>query len=376
MTTILDYYWWTEKYIIDSSRELKNRYPDLDIKVVTMSNRFSEWLSIILSLLSFKKFEISSLYKSKAVDNLWDIEYIKCNNFKELRDQLMNADVIYSKNEILETFILKFFVWYKYITKLIFGCHTPLYYPSYGFLHNLLYWGLFYKFLTSWVDDFHVLNESDNDILISNGYKSVHLIPNPINYKLYDYNFWNYIYKSDLIDVKKYNLVRIGRLTKQKWINYLVELCDYVEKINSSFKSDNIVLHIAWAWELINQIINLKNRYSFIRYHWHIDNCYIPSFLDQMNLYLHTSLRESFWLSIIEANLADIPVIAFNIPGPRNIIHYPNNGQLVNSIEEYCSLLSRIIDQSIIFSNPRKYIISQYNDDVIYKKIYNILTLE
>lgn len=368
MTTILEYQWWMEKWFIDTSVELQKRYPHLDITIVTRDNCFTEKIAKLISLLKWHKFDKYVLYKDNFENiqkKLWKVEYIKCNSFKDLKCALSNFDVIYSKNEILEAFIFKFIVWYKNIKKLIFWVHTVLFYPN-SFFRNLFYTSRIYSFFTSWVNCFHVLNSNDQQVL-EKLWKKVYKIFNPINELNFNINKENNFFKIDS-EIWKYNIAWVWRLTKQKWINNLLEI---IENINNNY--NNVILHIVGDWEYRGQIKKITEKYSFLRYYSHIWNKCIPSFLSQIDLLIHTSLWESYWLTIIEANFCNIPVIAFDIPWPRDIIEDWKNWFLVKDIGEYFYLLGQFVNWKVLIKSSKDTILNILNDDVIYKKIYLLL---
>ncbi len=371
IVTILEHYGWFEKWLIDISIWLEERYKDIEIDIITMDDNFSEKFIGFLSILKLKKINKKLLYKENLINiknNLWNINYIKCSTFKELKNKLEQYDVIYSKNEILEAFIFKYIIWYKNIKKLIFWCHTAIYYPYWNKLHNLLYTTWLYPYLTSGVSKFHVLNSNDEKILI-NKRRNVVKIFNPINTKLFEFNLNNNI----LFDMKKdnnyYNIVWVWRLTKQKWVDFLLEIINFLSKMDKKF----IKLHIAWDWELKKEIISLSNKFDFIKYYWHIENKYIPNFLSKMDLYIHTSLWESFGLTIIEANMCNLPVIAFNIPWPNDIIENWKNWILVDWEGEYFEFIENFINGKNNIYLSKDTIIKKINDDLIYNNIYKLL---
>jgi glycosyltransferase involved in cell wall biosynthesis len=370
MTTILEYYWWMEKWIIDTSIWLKNRFPNLDISIITMDNTYTERLNKILARLWWFEYKKENLYKEDLDSiklKLGNIKYIKISSFKSLKKELSKADIIYSKNEILEAFIFKFIIWYKNIKKIIFWCHTALYYPHWSRLHNFIYTTGIYTFFTSWVSKFHVLNSSDKQVLL-NKKRTVVKIFNPINLRLFEKSLKNNIFKIQ-INKDKFNIVWVWRLTKQKGIYFLLEIIYFINKL----KNHNIEIHIAWEWEEKIKINNLTKKYNFVKYYWHIDNNKIPSFLSNMDLYIHTSLWESYWLTLIESNMVNVPVLAFNIPWPKDIIEDGKNWILCNNKEIYFKKLNNFINKKYSLRNSKEKILEKLNDDYIYDDLKNLL---
>src|SRR3989344_6608444 len=158
------------KYFIETASNL-TKTPSLQADVVTMDDRFA--LNIMkmthIFYMSFvSRMDMKLIYKESrgSIDeNLGDARYFKASSIASLRKKLQEYDLIYSKNEVLEAFIFKFLVGYKNLPPVIFGCHTPFYYPQVASLqsklHNFLYNSFVYRFLTSDVKAFHVLNTFD-----------------------------------------------------------------------------------------------------------------------------------------------------------------------------------------------------------------------
>lgn len=371
MTTILEYYGGMEKRMIDVSSELARRYPDLEICIVTRNNEFTEKLSKFLAFLGRYKFDRTSIYKEsykKITQKLGKVQYIKTNSFWETRDILKKCNVVYSKNEVLETIIFKYLIWYKNIKYLIFGCHTALYYPYWEQLHNLLYTTWIYKFLTSGVNIFHVLNSKDRQIIQNLWRKSIQIF-NPINQHISSK-------EKDIpisISGKDYNIAWIWRLTKQKWIWRLKKIIDFLARKNLS---NNVVVHILWDGERRSEIEKITEKYSFVRYYGFLNNSMIESFLSKMDLLIHTSLRESYWLTVIEANIQDVPVLAFNIPWPKDLIKNGKNGILVSGLEEYCKELEKFVKWENSIKSSKLFISKLLDNEKIYWEYYELLTKE
>jgi len=115
----------------------------------------------------------------------------------------------------------------------------------------------------------------------------------------------------------------IGRLTKQKGFEYLIEA---VAKLSGR----NIECLIAGDGELKTQLqekvkkFNLENKIKFLG--WQKD---IKSFLAKIDIFILPSLWEGFGIAILEAGSAGLPVIASNVDGIKEIIEDNKDGLLI-----------------------------------------------
>lgn len=373
-TTILEHGGGLEKYLIETAKNL-SELPDFQVDVITMDNEFTEKIAKILGFYYFKKIDKSLLYKeslNSITERLGRARYYKCRNFKELEEKLHEYDVVYSKNELLEAFILKFLVGYKYIPPVVFGCHTPVYYPVadslHSKVHNFLYTGFIYKFLANGVKAFHVTNNFDKNLLerlfskrkVFKIYNPFNLFQFTENLKLHAYDFqW---------DRSKYNILWIARLTEQKGVSSLVEV---IENINASNLQKKVIFNIVGNGQLENEIVKLKEKWDNINWFGYVEYCYLPSIYSQNDLFISTSKWEAFGFNVLEAQASGLSVIAFDIPGPQDIIQNGKSGFLVNTEEEFCSKIIKIIkgDEKIEKEGIAENINEIFNPRVIYSEL-------
>lgn len=107
MSTVLEYAGGFENSFMDTAR-LLSQNPSIRVQIVTMNENFSNTLEDFVRFY-YRRKRNKILRESILVikERIGKVDYIKCKNFKELRNYLKEADVVYSKNEILETIILK-----------------------------------------------------------------------------------------------------------------------------------------------------------------------------------------------------------------------------------------------------------------------------
>ena len=274
--------------------------------------------------------------------------------------------------------ILLYIKFKKLKTKIIFGVHDP------GFLRTvpqentfikrllLKLYSQIYKAILFKVPNIHVLNNSDQKMLKKYGYKgSIYKIPNFLYYK-----------KSDIKirDNKSRFIVLFGgRLAiYHKGIDLLREI------INKALdRNKNIEFRIFGSGEDGQELVeNLAKRYpENVKYLGFISNKNVEKEYENSSLYIMTSRIEAFPLIILEAQAHGLPVIAFDIRGPQDIIENISGstikpfdiGVFVDEILRYYNLWK---DGKLNAKYKNKiidYTFSKYSEEVIIPKIEKML---
>lgn len=352
--TIMEHGGGLEKYFVETARNLSH-LSGFHVDIITLDNSYSERILKILRFYYFDKIDKKQLYKDSLISikkRLGDSQYHKCSNFIDLGKKLNEYDLIYSKNELLESFILKFFLRYRNLPPIIFGCHTPIYYPEINSLqsklHNFLYNGFVYKWLTDGVKAFHVTNNADKKLFKKIFPKQkIFKIYNPFNSAYFRQNIKQHTYNFKWDD-SKYNILWIARLTEQKGVLSLINIID---EINKTYMQKKVIFNIVGNGQLENEVRNLRKKWDNINWFGYVEYCYLPSIYNNNNLFISTSRWESFGLNVLEAQASGLPAIAFNIPGPQDIITNAKSGFLVNTETEFCNKIKAIVNKEIRFDN-------------------------
>jgi glycosyltransferase involved in cell wall biosynthesis len=341
MTTVLEHWGGLEKYLSETSSYLtKNR--NVEASVITMSNDYTQKIINLLSIFYMKKIDIKHSFKrtyEQVVKFTAPAKYIKTSAIKDLRKELKGYDIVYSKNELIEAFLLKFFVGYKNIPPVIFGCHTPLKYSSpsglHQKIHNFLYTGFIYKFLASGVDTFHVINQYEFDnckALFPN--KKVVKILNPFDSKKF-LETASKPFKTYEIDAKKINVLWVGRFTQQKGTSKLAEIIDLVN--NNPAISKMVQWNIVGEGEDKDVIETLAKRNNNIKLFGFVQPEDIPSIYVNSQLFISTSLWEGYPYNLLEATAAKLSIVATDIPGNNDILAHYRNGILVRDNDAFAN---------------------------------------
>jgi glycosyltransferase involved in cell wall biosynthesis len=198
-----------------------------------------------------------------------------------------------------------------------------------------------YKWLASGVRMFHTTNEFDKKLLERLfPLRRVFKIYNPFNSLQFAENFKTYNFKF-IFDASKYNILWIARLTEQKGVKALIRIVDAVNKLGLHKK---VVFNIIGNGDLENEIIQLKDRWDNVNWFGYVEYRYLPGIYHRNNLFISTSKWEAFGLNILEAQAVGLPAIAFDIPGPQDIIANDTSGFLVHDESEFFEKIEEVVD--------------------------------
>lgn len=373
----LEYGGGTARFFIDVSHGLKKRYPDLDITIISFNENISKKIIHLYSLYFTKTLDDNLKEDTAIIKNqLGKVNYYKASSLRDISEKLKESDLLYSKNDIFEAFILKYLIGYKKLPKTIFGFHTPVYYPFrtsiYSVFHNILYNSLIYKHLIKDVKILHVLNSYGKNLL-KNKFKNkkVYKIYNPFEFDEFRKESRLNTFKFKF-DNKKINILWVGRLTEQKGVKDLIIL---INEINNMKYKDLIVWNIIGDGELKNNIVELKNKWKNINYFGYVEHKYTASIFSKNDLMISTSKWESFPYNLIEAQAFGLPAIAYKIHGCDEIIEDGVNGYLVSTINSFKKKIIDYIENSIFKKQEiRIYIEKKFNSGLLYYSLYKMFT--
>lgn len=338
-----------EKYFIETSSTLAN-LPDTEADIICLSDELMFHLGSIELLSRFqlpKRPEYRETTES-VQKRLGRSGYYRCPSIRDLKRKLRAYDVIYSRNEIMEGIIFKILLGYGELPPVIFGCHTPIRYPNADSLqakfHNLMYCGFIYKYLTSGVSKFHVINKADEAQLkemLPN--KEVLRIPNPFDFEGFREKAKQE--KINDIDSDRINIIWVGQLTGQKGVRDLIRVIDTVNESDKDYVT-KVAWHIAGEGIERPAIQELAHRWSNVIYHGQIPNALMPSLYSQCSFMISTSKSEGFPYTLLEAQAMRLPVIAYDISGNSEIIKNGINGYLEKDIDTLLKQIKELIENS------------------------------
>jgi len=363
-----------EKYIVELCKRLKA----FDITVFSYEDDKSARLS---------KSEIKALLKAKLkFFKTFTIPILKeripfCFSGLKILSNLDTFDSIYIIDPSVPTIfmILMYLKMKRAKKKMIFGVHDPEFLRSQPQKNNLtrrillcLYKPI-QKAILFKVPNMHVINTFDLRRLEELGYKGkIYYIPNFLYYDI------NHIRVKQ--NKKKFIVLFGGRLSiYQKGIDILIKVIQEVIKANK-----NIKFHIFGSGEDGQKLVEtLSNKYpSNVKYLGFISNDQVEIEYLNASLYIMTSRIEAFPLVVLEAQAHGLPVIAFNIKGPHDIIKNDFQGKLIEpfKIEDFVKAILyyyKLWGAGKLSENYKRqiidYIFSNYSDKKIIPKLEKML---
>lgn len=333
-----------EQYMINIAKLIHNENPKYTVEIVTLNTNFMVFLSKVLNIVySFDFFsKLKFRHTRDEVNSM--ISPIPWKEISTRNIGLLNDyDIIYTKNEIIDLFFLKIAKLSKNI-KVIVGVHTPIYYPHpenlFGKLHNFIYTSFIYKWLIekNWI--LHTSNSQDLKCLKE--YKNVY-IPYPFNFKLNS----NSIVKREIK-----NVGFTGRISIQKGIRVLVST---LETVAPKFPKINFYIYGSGEKWLENSLQELSNKCLNIKYDGHVSHPKLLTKLKKIDLLLAPSMWEVLPFSVLEAQSLGIPVVSFNIPGPKDIVINHQTGELVNSEIEFQKTSQKLLKGGYVAYDRQSY---------------------
>ncbi|RJR24520.1 glycosyltransferase family 1 protein [Candidatus Microgenomates bacterium] len=311
-----------EKHFMTMANEMAKR--GHQVSILNLSGGFYKKLSIFLTLY-YHSNQVNDLRlkDSEVKEGLKNIRWI-VGDLKKIQKNLKEFDVVYSKNEIIDLLPLKL-MRKKYLPPVLVGIHTPIYYPvsnSYqAKLHNAIYLSFFYRWLLSIANQFRVLNSDDKKLLkrLMGNSKKIVKIMNPI-----DTEFFRPV--KSKTNSAKFKITFAGRLNQQKGVDLFVQIID---KLSSFDFFNELLFSIAGSGDEEPLVNAVCQKYPNVRYLKHIAQKDMLQLYTSHDLVVAPSRYETMhWVSL-ESQSCGVPVVASNIPGPREIILDNKTGFLV-----------------------------------------------
>lgn len=376
--TVLEHGGGLENFFIETAQKFAQDEQN-KVDVVSLTDIFTERVESLLSLYYLKNKKNKSIIKEKTETILLKLGragYSKCR-INELIKKMNQYDIIYSKNEILEALVLKYFVGFNKIPPVIFGVHTPIKYPIANTvtarLHNFIYNGSIYKYLSNCVTAFHVLNSSD-EIAIRKLHpkKNIYQVPNPFDSK----TFYESANIKPCLDKKTIKILWVGRLTEQKGVVDLINIIKYINQ-NLRYISNNVEWNIVGSGELSEMVKECCRDNVNVKYYGYIPHELIANIYIQNDIFISTSKWEGYPYNILEALSFGLDIFSYKIPGPAEILKDILIAHLLSSIADYeRTLFSFLKTYKIEEKRINRRSISVHDKETIYQKLINVFKYE
>lgn len=179
--------------------------------------------------------------------------------------------------------------------------------------------------------------------LLNNPKQEVAITPFGVDTKLFK--------KSDNIekDKRTFTLINIKTLEPVYGIEDLVNAFFIIKnKYRGGFKLQLNIFGEGSQKDKIEHLIQSLELTDSVFLKGKIDHLMVPEVLNQADIFVSTSLRESFGVSIVEAMATELPVVATNVPGFKEVMEDNVTGYLVpiNCPEELAKKILFLIDNT------------------------------
>ncbi len=275
------------------------------------------------------------------------VDYHRCNSLDELLVTLSNFDVIYSKNEFLDLLFLRYFH-LRTKVPVIVGTHCAQYYPNpersyFRSFRNFIYVSLLYDLTSRFVGAWHVLNsESRSYVQRWHATKPIATIPYP--YVSADRSRTSKSQPQP--PARSDETVRIlwaGRLTQQKGYR---ELADIINSLSIS-NSASIQWLIAGSGEDHEQVHRLLGTSPSVHFLGHVSHGGVLDLMNASDIFLSTSIWESWPNVINEALDSGIIIVASDIPGHSDMLVNQPHSYLYQTTGHALSILTSLFSKKL-----------------------------
>lgn len=222
------------------------------------------------------------------------------NAWRKCRSELLNANTIYIRYEVLEMLILLYFGGFSAFKKTVAGIHTPFIYQNpqrfLDHVHNFVYASRPSQFMLGAMQKVHVLNEKQKQLFTSKfSLKNVIYVPNyPLNSKS-DTSLRNGVNKDAL------KVAFVGELNKRKGADVLIDT------IKTGPKDVNY--EIAGSGPLEEQIKEIA-KLDNVKYHGYMNQEQLTELYSESDILFQPSRAESLSLVSLEAMSHGLPIVS------------------------------------------------------------------
>jgi len=172
-------------------------------------------------------------------------------------------------------------------------------------------------------------------------------------------------------------ILYLGRLTASKNPELLVEAMEHVARRNKSVK---LILAGPDSGERRNleALVSRLGIRKYVEFSGEISEEKKLKLFNSCDVFIHPSLQDIFALTILEASMAGLPTIAFNLGGNPEMIVNGKTGILVNSSspEALASAILRVLNNKGLAqkmgAEARKYVSTKFSWEVVVKELERI----
>lgn len=137
----------------------------------------------------------------------------------------------------------------------------------------------------------------------------------------------------------------VGRLVELKRIDYIIQLgTDLVMNGYSDFQI--LIIGDGPLKGGLEQEVMDRNLSDYIEFTGYRAN--LAEYYEKMDMYLQASREECLSISMIDAGLAGVPIVAFNVGGNSEIVLDNKSGFIVNSYQEFYHKTKNLLQNRIL----------------------------
>ena len=182
----------------------------------------------------------------------------------------------------------------------------------------------FDKYFSKYVDYMFAVSE-DNKKIIENRYKrEVKILPNGVNLSLFKKNIEEANKLKEKLNITNEKIIlSVGRIVALKGFQDVIKILN---------KLDNIKYLIIGKGEYLDNLkklakeLNVENKVIFVG---EVNHNELYKYYSMADLFIQPSLtKEAFGITLIEALACEVPILARNIGGMKEIVKEKNNGFL------------------------------------------------
>lgn len=350
-----------EKWAYETAQVLSNKDR---INLISVSDKIA---NIYSKIILKRKFDIR--VNSLETQNIkeYEISYMSfipfSSKWKAIRSNLLSAEKIYIKFEVLELTLLIYFCGIGILKKTIAGIHTPYIYADpisfFDRLHNKVYASSLSKLFLSKFNKIHVITLRDFNLFTKRmNLKNVTFVPNSINV--------NTAKNKDLSKSKNFNVVFVGELIPRKGIDVLKKIIE---------KSDSTVhFNIVGNGPLQTEIIDLAKKKKNCTYYGYLNKEELNKLYMNANVLLLPSRAEGFPLVYHEALKNGLIIVDsndVNVGLPDDIEYSASN----RSPQKYANILKQLRNNKNKKQTSEK-IISYYEKNLSFAVVKNSIRKE
>lgn len=356
----LDFEGGAEKYFVEMAQELRrmghevsivcNSYLYINVRVKIQDFIFKILCSDLSRSNNYTPKHIPrDLTGIKIFDLALNFHFPFSKKRKEIMGILSQTEVIYCKNEFIDATYLHTLIGKKDFKKVVMGVHTSIFIEKseslYCKIHNILYFSKIYRSNLIDCGSIHVPN-SDYTKMIQ---KTFGVNPEKIFFVPYGLKETDFNIAFKTAD-NTFTLLFAGRFTEQKGIDYLEEFTKRIF-LKKSFRK--IKIYIAGAGPMEDVIKRIALRYKNVDYLGFVSD--MNGLYRKVDLAIVLSRWEMFPYNCLEPQSKGLPVIAFDIPGIRDIIVNGTTGELIPlaDIEKFETAVLLFIE--LKFKHPASY---------------------